>query len=150
MLASRHFPSFGWYDDVPSPAEPTGVDQLEAWFDDTAVRVPSIAAAVFWIHRRTTPRYSVSSASSIFREQNDLPTRAARIIRFEQVIIIIVIQSQNPKNSTIHADIDDADLNPIVEVFQPNVRPNLVYSAESSNICVGTNRLPRNKLGELV
>ena len=36
------------------------------------------------------------------------------------------IQSQNPKNSTIHADIDDADLNPIVEVFQPNVRPDLV------------------------
>ena len=34
--------------------------------------------------------------------------------------------SQNLKNSTIHTDIDDADLNPIVEVFQPNVRPDLV------------------------
>ena len=78
MLASRHFPSFGWYDDIPSPAEPTGVDQQEAWFDDTAVLVPSIAAAVFWIHRPTTPRYSVLSTSSIFRERNDLPTRAAR------------------------------------------------------------------------
>ena len=78
VIASRYFPSFGWYDDIPSPAEPTGVDQLEAWFDDTTVRVISIAAAVFWIHRHTTPRYSFSSASSIFREQNDLPTRAAR------------------------------------------------------------------------
>ena len=63
---------------IPSPAEPTGVDQLDAWFDETAARMPSIAATVFSIHRRTTPRYSVSSTSSIFREQNDPPTRAAR------------------------------------------------------------------------
>ena len=41
-------------------------------------------------------------------------------------IIVQWIQSQNPKNSTIHSDIDDADLNSIVEVFQPNVRPDLV------------------------
>ena len=48
--------------------------------------------------------------------------------RHDAILSIIVqwIQSQNPKNSTIHADIDDADLNPIVEVFQSNVRFNLV------------------------
>ena len=79
VIASRYFPSFGWYDDIPSPTEPTGVYRLEAWFDDTTVRVISIAAAVFWIHRPTTPRIlSPHATSSIFREQNDLPTRAAR------------------------------------------------------------------------
>ena len=40
--------------------------------------MPSTAAAIFWTHHRTTPRYSVSSTSSIFQEQNDPPTRATR------------------------------------------------------------------------
>ena len=36
------------------------------------------------------------------------------------------IRSQNLRNSTVHADLEDADINPILEVFQPNVRPDLV------------------------
>ena len=48
--------------------------------------------------------------------------------RHDAVLTIIVqwIQSKNPKNSTMHADIDDADLNQIVEIFQPNISPDLV------------------------
>ena len=70
---------------------------------------------------RQTNKHVLSNCSS--------PSALTRYTKRHDAILSIIvqwIQSQNPKNSTIHADIDDADLNPIVEVFQPNVRPDLV------------------------
>ena len=70
---------------------------------------------------RQTNKHVLSHCSS--------PSALNRYTKRHDAILTIIlqwIQSQNPKNSSIHADIDDADLNPIVEVFQPNVRPDLV------------------------
>ena len=38
---------------------------------------------------------------------------------------------------------------PIVEVFQPHVRTDLVI-VQNRRICAGTNRLPWNEFGELM
>jgi hypothetical protein len=58
---------------------------------------------------------SVSALSRYTKRHNDILS-----------ILVHWINKQNMQNSNLYSDLDDIENNPVVEVFQPNVRPDLV------------------------
>ena len=79
---------------------------------------------------RQTNKHVLSNCSSTF-VLNRYTKRHIALLS----IIVKWILSQNLQNSSVYADLDDAESNPIVEIFQPNLRPDLII-VQNHNIFV--------------